>query len=96
VRSTAEALELLKKQRQQFHLIIIQAGPRPGRAVELFARALHVMLPEVRVLTIANAEASCFPDLNPAFQACLPKPFTLSALLKAARGLLDNKISSRA
>lgn len=96
VSSTTEALNLLKKQRQSFNLVIIQTGSRQSRIDEVFTRVLHTMLPEARVLCIANTETSGFPDLNPAFQATLPKPFTLSALLKTARSLLDAKIPASA
>jgi CheY-like chemotaxis protein len=87
--NSREALELLKKQRPRVDLIIAQISTKPNRDDEILARSLHLMLPDVRVLKIASPGCEAFPDLNPALQACLPKPFTLSALLKAARALLD-------
>jgi len=90
------ALELLKKRRPPVDLIIAQLGTKPSRDDETLARSLHLMLPDVRVLTICDPDCEPFPDLNPALQANLPKPFTLSALLKAARALLDSKIKPRA
>ena len=91
-----DALELLKKQRPAVDLIITQIGAKPSRDDEVFARSLHLMLPDVRVLKIGSPDCDAFPDLNPTLQACLPKPFTLSALLKAARTLLDPKTSEQA
>ena len=94
VSSAEEALDVLKNSRQPFDLVIVQTNVKQSSAEETFARALHLMLPDARVLTISNTDCTVFPDLNPAYQACLPKPFTLSALLKVARGLLDNKVPS--
>ena len=94
--TSREALELLKKDRPLIDLIIVQIGAKPSRDDETLARSLHLMLPVVRVLTICNPDCVPFPDLNPAFQTSLPKPFSLSALLKAARTLLDAKISAPA
>jgi PAS domain S-box-containing protein len=91
VSAAHKALELLRKQHQQIDLLIIQTGTKPSRDEQTLAQGLHLMLPGVRILSIGNPEHTPFPDLNPAFQSCLPKPFTLSAMLKAARGLLDLK-----
>jgi two-component system, cell cycle sensor histidine kinase and response regulator CckA len=89
VSAANNALELLRKQHQRIDLLIIQTGTKPSRDEQTLAQGLHLMLPGVRVLAIGSPDHAPFPDLNPAFQACLPKPFTLSSLLKAARGLLD-------
>jgi PAS domain S-box-containing protein len=86
-----EALELLKKHRPPVNLIIAQIGAKPSREDEALTRSLQMMLPNALVLAICTPDCVPFPDLNPALQACLPKPFTLSALLKAARTLLDSK-----
>jgi CheY-like chemotaxis protein len=85
------ALDLLRKEHQPIELIIIQTSTKPNRDEAALAQGLHLMLPGVRALAIGNPDNPPFPDINPAYQACLPKPFTLSALLKAARGLLDVK-----
>ena len=90
-----DALELLKKKRPPVDLIIAQLSAKSTRDDETLARSLHLMLPDVRVLTICNPECEPFPDLNPALQANLPKPFTLSALLNAARTLLDSRNKAR-
>ena len=71
-------------------------GAKPSRDDEVLARSLHLMLPDVRVLKIGGPDGEPFPDLNPALQACLPKPFTLSALLTSARTLLDSKNAPQA
>jgi CheY-like chemotaxis protein len=93
--NSRDALELLKKERPPVDLIIVQVGPKPSRDDEVLARSLHLMLPDVRVLKIGAPDCEAFPDLNPALQACLPKPFTLSALLKSARMLLDPKSTTQ-
>jgi len=94
--SSRDALEMLKKRKSPVDLIIAQISAKPNRDDETLARCLHVMLPNVRILKICGPESHPFPDLNPAFQANLPKPFTLSALMKAARELLDSKTPAHA
>ena len=89
--TSRDALELLKKERPPVDLIIAQIGAKPSSDDETLAGCLHLMLPDVRVLKICSPDCQPFPELNPALQSCLPKPFTLSALLKAARALLDSK-----
>ena len=89
--TTRSALELLKKHRPPVNLIIAQIGSKPSQDDEVLARSLQMMLPNALILAICNPDCVPFPDLNPALQASLPKPFTLSALLKAARALLDSK-----
>jgi len=96
VETSGSALALLKSQRLPINLIIAQIGAKPSRDDGILAHSLHFMLPNVRVLSICNPDCEAFPDLNPAMQACLPKPFTLSALLKAARALLDAKPTASA
>ncbi|MFT3783501.1 MAG: ATP-binding protein [Nibricoccus sp.] len=91
VSTTSEALERLKRGGTSFDLVIAQASGRPSLAEDVFARALHTVLPNACVLTIGSGEHTLFPHLNPACQANLPKPFTLSALLKTARSLLDSR-----
>jgi PAS domain S-box-containing protein len=91
VSAASDALGLLRKQHEPIDLIIVQTGAKPSRDEETLAHGLHLMLPNVRVLTIGSADSGLFQDLHPSCQSCLAKPFTLSALLKAARGLLDVK-----
>ncbi len=93
--STTEGLEHLKQQHQPYHLVIVQGSTRPSRSDELFARVLHMTMPGAKVLNITNTESVLFQDLNPAMQSSLQKPFTLSALLKAARSLLDSGLATR-
>lgn len=89
--TAVEALAQLKASSAGFGLVVAQTGSKLSPAEETFARALHVMLPDVCVLTTGNTDPSLFADLNPARRAALPKPFTLAALLKTSRRLLDTK-----
>lgn len=91
VATANNALELLRKQHLRIDLLIIQMGTKPSRDEQTLSEGLHLMLPGVRVLAIGSPDYTPFPDLNPTCQSCLPKPFSLSSLLKAARGLLDVK-----
>jgi DNA-binding NtrC family response regulator len=47
--------------------------------------------PRLKVLAVSiESPAAAFPDLPPRALGHLPKPFALSTLLRAVRGLLDN------
>ena len=92
--SAHEALKILKNRRTPIDMIISQSSAKRSRDEDTLANSLNLMLPEVRVLKIGNPESQPFPDINPALQANLEKPFTLSALLKATRTLLDQKTAA--
>ena len=57
---------------------------------DVLARRLHTAVPGLRVLSTTSRESAVYlPWLKKARWAHLPKPYALSELLKAARGLLD-------
>ena len=69
--------------------MITQIGQQPGNDGEKLVEALHELQPKLRVLATCNPECAPLSFLSPEAQACLMKPFTLSALMKATRALLD-------
>ena len=84
-----DALQAARRLGGQLDLLITQLGSHGGNEGEKLARALHEMNPQLRVLATCNPECAPLPFVPAASQACLMKPFTLSALMKAARTLLD-------
>jgi len=92
--TTRSALGLLKKHQPPLNLVIAQIGAKPSRDDEALAHSLQKMAPQALVLAICSPDCVPFPNLDPALQASLPKPFTLSALLKAVRALLDSKAAA--
>lgn len=88
-RSAEEALHAARRAPQKIDLLITQIGQQPGNDGEKLVEALHELQPKLRVLATCNPECSPLSFLSPEAQACLTKPFTLSALMKATRALLD-------
>jgi two-component system, cell cycle sensor histidine kinase and response regulator CckA len=89
-RNTEEALHLVKRTQARVDLLIAQLGANPGNEGEKLVRTLFESQPALRVLGTCNPDCSPLPFLSAESHACLQKPFTLSALLKATRALLDN------
>ncbi|PTY05176.1 hypothetical protein DB347_17055 [Opitutaceae bacterium EW11] len=89
-RNAEEALHAARVLRHPIDLLITQIGPNPGNEGELLAAALHEIQPKLRVLGTCNPDCAPLGFLEPESQACLTKPFTLSALMKATRALLDH------
>jgi CheY-like chemotaxis protein len=88
--STAgDGLVAAKKLRNPIDLLITQIGGQPGSDGEKLAKSLFALNPKLRVLGTCNPECASLPFLGPEAQVCLSKPFTLSALMKATRALLD-------
>jgi two-component system, cell cycle sensor histidine kinase and response regulator CckA len=90
-KSGEEALEITRRLGRPIDLLIAQLGSAPGNEGELFVRTMRAEHPKMRVLATCNPECSSMDFLPATAQACLAKPFTLSALLKATRALLDTK-----
>jgi two-component system, cell cycle sensor histidine kinase and response regulator CckA len=89
VRHAGEALREARR-RGRVHLLVVQLGDHMGENEKL-ARALYVTRPALRVLVIGRPGTHPLAWLAPEHQACLTKPFELSALLRAIRTLLDTK-----
>jgi nitrogen-specific signal transduction histidine kinase len=89
VATTSEALEFLMRPPLNFDLLIAQTRAKRTHTEEIFAQILVRSLPAIRVLTTGNTDPALFANLSLSQQANLPKPFTLSSLLRAARHLLD-------
>jgi CheY-like chemotaxis protein len=89
-RNAEEALHLVKRTQARVDLLITQLGANPGNEGEKLVRTLFESQPALRVLGTCNPDCSPLPFLPTEAHACLQKPFTLSALLKATRALLDN------
>ncbi len=88
-RSAEEALHATRRVRAKIDLLITQIGAAPDSEGEKLARALHDVQPMLRVLGTCNPDCAPISFLAPGSHACLTKPFTLSALMKATRALLD-------
>jgi DNA-binding response OmpR family regulator len=67
-------------------LLIFDCGPQDAARL---ARALREAGPGPKVLCVSTVMPADFADLAAGSVAHLPKPFALSALLRAARNLLD-------
>ncbi len=91
-RSPEEALHATRRRRAKIDLLITQMGSAPGSEGEKLARTLHELQPAMRVLSTCNPECAPIDFLSAGAHACLTKPFTLSALMKATRALLDQDI----
>lgn len=85
---TEEALQLIRRSQLQIDLLITQIGG-PSSDGEKLARALYENQRDLRVLGTCNPDCTPLTFLPHASQASLTKPFTLSALMKATRALLD-------
>lgn len=90
-RSSEEALNAVRRSRLKIDLLITQIGPTPGGDGEKLARTLHEVQPNLRILSTCNPDCAAITFLEIESQACLAKPFTLSALMKATRALLDQE-----
>jgi PAS domain S-box-containing protein len=88
-RHASEALREASR-RGPVHLLVVQLGDLTGENEKL-ARALFVTRPALRVIVIGRPGTHPLAWLAPEHQACLAKPFELSALLRAIRTLLDTK-----
>lgn len=88
-----EALHVARRSQVQIDLLITQIGG-PTNDGEKLAYALHEAHPELRVLGTCSPECTSLSFLRADAQAALTKPFTLSALMKATRTLLDHGASS--
>ncbi|MBL9206660.1 MAG: PAS domain S-box protein [Opitutaceae bacterium] len=89
VGTTDEGLIAARRTAVPVQLVIVDCS-QPNGDGERLVRALHVMRPELRVLSTSDVEmGGLLSWLPPAAQAHLAKPFTLSTLLKVLRTLLD-------
>jgi two-component system cell cycle sensor histidine kinase/response regulator CckA len=88
-RRAGEALREARR-RGPVQLLIAQLGDPPGENENL-ARTLYSLRPALRVIGIGRPGLQPLAWLSPEHQACLAKPFELSALLRAIRTLLDTK-----
>lgn len=88
-KSGEEALLVIRRSHVQVDLLITQIGSSSGDGEKL-ARTLHESLPDLRVLGTCNPECTPLSFVRAEAQVCLNKPFTLSALMKATRALLDH------
>jgi DNA-binding response OmpR family regulator len=89
VLATRRAGEALReaRRRRPIHLLVAPMGDSTGENEKL-VRTLYASQPALRVICIGRCRLTW---LAPAHQACLAKPFELSALLRAIRTLLDAK-----
>jgi CheY-like chemotaxis protein len=85
-RTTSEGRSLVKTATQPIQLLVINlAGDG-----EKLAKALHKKNPDLRILNACNQGAKHSPKwIDAKHLANMTKPFALSELLKASRGLLD-------
>jgi two-component system, cell cycle sensor histidine kinase and response regulator CckA len=88
-RSAEEALHAARRFHANIDLLITQVGTSPGSEGEKLARTLQEAHPTLRILAMCNPDCAPLSFLSDTAQACLTKPFTLSALMKATRALLD-------
>jgi len=88
-KSGEEALHAAQRTQLQIDLLITQIGG-PSCEGEKLARALYQEYPQLRVLGTCNPDCTPLTFMSTESQACLTKPFTLSALMKATRALLDH------
>jgi two-component system, cell cycle sensor histidine kinase and response regulator CckA len=92
-RTAEEALHAARRHHSKIDLLITQIGTAPGSEGEKLARELYQAQPKLRILATCNPECAPMSFVGAEAQACLTKPFTLSALMKAARALLDHNLS---
>ncbi len=85
-RTSSEGLNLAKAATRPIQLLIINlAGDG-----EKIAKKLHQKHPDLRILNACNQGAKHSPKwIDTKYLATMTKPFALSELLKASRGLLD-------
>lgn len=85
-RTHAEGLARAKAATKSIQLLVVNLA---GEGEKL-AKALHTLQPELRVLNACNHDAQhTLTWLESKHQMSLPKPFALSELVRAIRGLLD-------
>ncbi|HEX2100736.1 MAG TPA: ATP-binding protein, partial [Candidatus Synoicihabitans sp.] len=89
----AEVLIEARRQGQPIHLVAVDHTNHGGEG-ERLVRALLQQHPSIRVLYTGNHDVGPLPGINPRLQAVLTKPFTLSALLRAVRDLLDASVET--
>jgi two-component system cell cycle sensor histidine kinase/response regulator CckA len=88
-RCAEDGIKAARRLAQPIQLLITQLAVSPGHEGEKLVRALLAQNPRLRVLATCNPECAPLPFLPPEAQLCLTKPFTLSALMKSTRCLLD-------
>lgn len=91
--SPAIGLSTARRLHKPIDLLIADPGLPGGSDSERLARALYAAQPALRVLLTGSRPVSAFAWLDARAQAQLAKPFALSALLRAARDLLDGRNS---
>lgn len=85
-RTTREGLTLAKAATRPIQLLIVNLAGNGDR----MAKALHKIHPDLRILNACNQGAQHSPKwIEAKHLATMTKPFALSELLKAVRGLLD-------
>lgn len=87
-KSPAEGLHEARKLAKPIHGVCVDHSDRDGDGERLI-RTLSASHPTLRVVCTSNQDTPPLSGLNASHQTCLPKPFALSALLKAIRALLD-------
>ncbi len=88
-RTAEEGIEAARGLASPVELLITQLGVSPGNEGEKLVRTLFKKNKRLRVLATCNPECAPLTFLPDEAQICLTKPFTLSALMKATRSLLD-------
>ncbi len=88
VETPAAAVALIERQPLPVDLVIVDPAHRHA-AAEALVRRLRADRPGLCVLCTSSSGANPFPALPADAQTALVKPYALSALLHAARGLLD-------
>jgi DNA-binding response OmpR family regulator len=87
-KSPAEGLHEVRKLAKPIHVVCVDHSDRAGDGERLI-RELMTSQPALRVVCTSNQDTPPLSTLATSSQTCLPKPFALSALLKAVRALLD-------
>ncbi len=87
-KSPAEGLHEARKLAKPIHGVCVDHSDRAGDG-ERLVRALVTSHPALRIVCTSNQDTPPLSALAASRQTCLPKPFALSALLKAVRALLD-------
>ncbi|HEY0947052.1 MAG TPA: ATP-binding protein [Opitutaceae bacterium] len=83
-----EGLAAVRRHAKRVQLVCLGVNDRPHEAEQL-VRALLGEEPGLRLLATPDEAYTPYSWLPAAAQAALPKPFALSAVLKAVRALLD-------
>ncbi len=86
--TTAEARHQLGAASAIPHLLAANCGAKAARAL---ARSLRARQPGLKVLSVSVEPPAALAGFPPRQVAHLPKPFALSALLRAVRALLDGQ-----